>query len=112
MDISQAKNFIANAIKTRTDELAVFQMASDLLNNTFKADFTNLEVAQKEANDGAAKLSVATAEKADLQTKVATLTQNNTDLTASNIDIQAQLDDATRSAKTAEPVQDLSGPTA
>ena len=30
---------------------------------------------------------------ADLQAKVATLTQSNTDLTASNVDIQAKLDD-------------------
>lgn len=51
MDIAQAQIILNTAIKTRTDEIAAFNLALGVLNDTFKVDFVNLDslVAEKEA---------------------------------------------------------------
>ena len=59
MDISLALNIITAAIKTRTDEISALQTASDLLSNTFNAEFTNLDVAVQEANQNAIEMQAA-----------------------------------------------------
>jgi chromosome segregation ATPase len=90
MDIKMAKATIENAIKTRTDELAVLQLASDILNENFKAEFTTLEIAQKEANDGVVILNsrngeieglkaVVMSKDAEIEDKVDTITTLQTE---------------------------------
>ena len=99
MEITSAQLIIKNLITTRTSELLALQTASDLLNNTFKADFTALETAQKEANDKAIEVSAKTTDIANLTTTVQTLTttvtnkdQEISDLTVTKEDLQSQLD--------------------
>ena len=92
MDIKQAQQFIMNAIKSRTDELSVFQMASDILNNTFVADFTSLETAQQEANDLAATKNVAEQAKIEAETKMTSLTASLADKDSQIADLQTKLD--------------------
>lgn len=80
-DIALAKQTLGTALKTRTDEIAALQVASDLLNDTFAAEFTNLELAQREATDFAAKLNeektAHEATKTDLEAKKATIVEQD-----------------------------------
>ena len=80
MDIGQALNIISAAIKIRTDELAAFQTASDILSDTFRAEFSSLDVAVEEANQNAIGMQAAkndvsaiSAERDNLKSQVADL---------------------------------------
>lgn len=72
MDINQAKLLLANLIKSRTDELASLQLASNLLNDTFKDDFTARDTAAAEADRLASEKASIVADK---EAAVAQLTQ-------------------------------------
>ena len=91
MDISLSKQILETTIKSRTDELATLQLALDLLNGSFKVDFTNRDTAVNEANDLATKLSVE--KNAHEATKAELVTEKNTTatLTAEKADLQTQL---------------------
>lgn len=94
MEIIQAQVILQNLIKSKTDELQAAQLALDLLNNTFKADFTSLETAQKEANDGSAKV-------AELTTTVTNKDQEISTLTTTVKETQDKLDSAKEELSTA-----------
>jgi hypothetical protein len=58
MDITQAKLVLENTVKRVTDELAVLVMAKDIINDTFKPEFTSIENAQKEVNDKVLEVNI------------------------------------------------------
>jgi chromosome segregation ATPase len=114
MEITQAKIILTNLIKSQTDEFQATQLALDLLNETFKADFVSLETAQKEADDGAAKLSVintsleqVTADRDSQAKQVADLTLQVTDVQSQLDDVTTQLTDLQTQVQTATTVDDL-----
>ena len=91
MDISTAQLIIKNLITEKTQELATFQVASDLLNNTFKADFTAKETAQAEADSKSAELNAEKAKTASHQAEVDALNATLTDKEAVITDLQSQV---------------------
>ena len=74
MDISIAKQKISVALAASQDNCDVLKLASDILNDKFKAEFIAIEQVKEELADTLATLSTTKAEKADLQTTVAQLT--------------------------------------
>ena len=70
MDTTQLKATLQNLINNRTDELAVFQAALSILDSTYKPNFDALITAQKEADDGAAKVADLTSQITDIQVKL------------------------------------------
>ena len=90
MDTNQALNILQGQVEISTGIVNVQQNLIDALNlaitqlqGTLQTQLTSLTPDQL----------ASFPQVADLQAKVATLTQSNTDLTASNVDIQAKLDD-------------------
>ena len=97
MEISQAKIILQTAISspnTMQGTVPALQLALDLLNNTFKANFVSLETAQKEANDLAVAKNVAEQAKADAETKVISLTASITDKDSKIAELQKSVDDS------------------
>jgi predicted nucleic acid-binding Zn-ribbon protein len=111
MDITQAKITLANLIKTYTDNLEATQLASDILNDKFRADFTALETAQQEANDGAAALSAKVVELTTANAEIV----NKTDAIQALNDIvsekQAAIDEVNQKIKDATSLEDLKAST-
>lgn len=64
MDIAVAQQILTTTIKSKSDELSAISLALSILNDTFKAEFDNLLLAQTEANTLAQQLQ---AEKAKVQ---------------------------------------------
>ena len=97
MEINIAKTTLQTAISSPNTPQGVvpaLQLALDLLNSTFKADFVSLETAQKEANDLAVAKNVAEQAKADAETKVISLTASITDKDSKITDLQKSVDDS------------------
>ena len=80
MDISLSRQTIAQAIKTRTDEISALQDALALLNNTYQAEFTSLLTAQKEANDKSAEVQVEKQKTMTAEAQAQTLLGQTEDL--------------------------------
>jgi arginine deiminase len=80
MEITTAQNIIKSAITNATNNLQALQIASDLLNNTYSAQFTALENAQKEANDLSLELNEKTKECATLSDSLTTANDSIADL--------------------------------
>ena len=78
MDITLAKQIVEAAIKTRTEELDVLKLASEIINNTFSAEFTSITTAQNEASRLAAEKNEVIFQKTELQ---ATLDSKETEIT-------------------------------
>lgn len=90
MDITTAQALLQSTINTKTDELAVLQLALSILNSTYQAEFTTRDTAVAEANDFSQKLNEEKAKTialnatvnaleatvADKEAQVATLTAN------------------------------------
>ena len=57
MDIQLAKQTLENVVKSRIEDTNAIQLALDLLNEKFLADFSTLETAQKEADDNVAEVA-------------------------------------------------------
>jgi gas vesicle protein len=70
MDTKQLQVTLSNLITTRTDELAVFQAALSILNETYKTNFDALTVAQKEADDSAATVADLTSQVSNVQSQL------------------------------------------
>lgn len=97
MEINSAKIILTAAISspnTMQGTVPALQLALDLLNNTFKANFVSLETAQKEANDLAAAKNVAEQAKTEAETQVTSLTASITDKDSQIADLQKSVDDA------------------
>jgi uncharacterized coiled-coil protein SlyX len=114
MEITQAKLTLNNLIKSQTDELQATQLALDVLNNTFKADFVSLENAQKEANDKAAEVNAKNVDIATLNTTVTDLTSAVTEkdnaieeLSTTINEKQTALDDLSQQVQDATSLDDL-----
>ena len=97
MEISQAKIILQTAISspnTMQGTVPALQLALDLLNNTFKANFVSLETAQKEANDLAVAKNVAEQAKTDAEAQVTSLTASITDKDSKIAELQKSVDDS------------------
>jgi chromosome segregation ATPase len=95
MEINNAKLVLTTAISspnTTQGIVPALQLALDLLNNTFKANFESLATAQKEANDLAVTKNLAEQAKIDAETKATSLTASLADKDSQIADLQTKLD--------------------
>lgn len=93
MEITTAASIIKTAITNATNNLQALQIASDLLNNTYSAQFTALENAQKEANDLSLELNEKTKECATLSDSLTTANVSISDLQNIVVEKSKNIDD-------------------
>jgi ABC-type molybdate transport system ATPase subunit len=94
MDITQAKLVLENTVKRVTDELAVLIMARDIINETFKPEFTSIENAQKEANDKVLEVNAEKQKVSELTTRAETAEAKIVEKEAEVTTFKKSLDDA------------------
>lgn len=95
MEINIAKTTLEQAISspnTAQGVIPALQLALDLLNENFKAQFVSLATAQKEANDLAVTKNVAEQAKIEAETKMTSLTASLADKDSQIADLQTKLD--------------------
>lgn len=89
MDITQAKQTLEIATSspnTPQGLVPILKMSLDLLNETFKPEFTSIENAQKEANDKVLEVNTL---KAQVVEKEADIVVLNKSLVAKEVEVQA-----------------------
>src|ERR1035437_8550896 len=64
MDITTARSLLTQVTASRADEVAALQLATDLLDSTYKAEFDSLNNAKAEADHLAGELNTARTDKA------------------------------------------------
>lgn len=111
MNIDLAKQTLEQFLNNKTADNNAVQLALDILNNTYKAEFTNLQVAQQEANDATAEVAnqknIVVEKEALIAEHEATIASVNATLDSTKSDLEAKITDLattqdTLTQKTAE----------